>query len=91
MKPKKSGVPPWKSGEPAETAASPGSEAWNAAREKADEALQTGERYVRENPGTSALTIFALGCVVGLVIGWSLGKEEENDYSAFRASKVPSL
>jgi len=86
MNPQASELPASQSGEPTEKSASAVSEVWETTREKAGEALQTGERYVRDNPGTSALTIFGLGCLVGLIIGWSLGREEENDYSA-RARK----
>lgn len=55
--------------------------AWGATQEKAREAMQTGERYVRENPGTSALSIFGFGVVVGLLVGYSLAHEERDDYS----------
>jgi cytochrome c biogenesis protein ResB len=56
--------------------------AWSATQEKAREAVQSGERYVRENPGTSALTIFGFGVMVGLLVGYSLAHEERDDYSA---------
>ena len=57
------------------------SRAWEATKEKSGEALQTGERYVWENPRTSVLSIFGLGFVLGLLVGWSLAHEERDDYS----------
>lgn len=58
------------------------SQAWETTREKAGEALQSGERYVRDNPGTSVLSIFGIGFVLGLLVGWSAAHEERDDYSA---------
>ena len=58
------------------------SQAWETTREKAGEALQSGERYVRDNPGTSVLSIFGIGFVLGLLVGWSVAHEEQDDYSA---------
>lgn len=57
-------------------------QAWETTREKASEALQTGERYVRENPGTSVLGILGLGFLLGLLVGYSLAHEERDNYSA---------
>ena len=57
-------------------------QAWDTTREKAGEALQSGEKYVRENPGTSALSIFGLGVLVGVLVGWSVAHEDQDDYSA---------
>jgi hypothetical protein len=57
------------------------SQAWASTKDKAGEALQSGERYVRENPGTSALSIFGLGFVLGLLVGWSLAHEDRDNYS----------
>lgn len=57
-------------------------QAWDTTREKAGEALDTGEKYVRENPGTSVLSIFGLGVLVGVLIGWSVAHEDRDDYSA---------
>ncbi len=48
---------------------------------KAGEALQAGERYVRDNPATSALSIFGIGFLLGVLIGWSLAHEERDNYS----------
>ena len=56
-------------------------QAWNTTREKAGQALQTGERYVRDNPGTSVLSIFGLGFLFGLLVGWSVAHEERESYS----------
>jgi len=50
--------------------------AWETTKGKAGEALHTGERYVRENPGTSVLSVFGLGFLFGLVVGWSMAHEE---------------
>ena len=58
------------------------SQAWETTREKAGEALQSGERYVRDNPGTSVLSIFGIGFVLGLLVGWSVAHEEQDNYSA---------
>lgn len=55
--------------------------AWETTRDKAGEALQTGERYVRENPATSVLSIFSFGCLLGVLIGWSLAHEDQDSYS----------
>lgn len=54
--------------------------AWNTTRDKAGEALQSGERYVRENPGTSVLSIFGFGFLLGLLGGWSIAHEEQDRY-----------
>ena len=58
------------------------SQAWETTREKAGDALQTGERYVRDNPGTSVLSIFGIGFLIGMLVGWSVAHEEQDDYSA---------
>ena len=65
-----------------ETVADVANKAWEATQEKAREAVQSGERYVRDNPATSALSIFGFGLGVGLLIGYSLAHEERDDYSA---------
>ena len=65
---------------PAQT--NPAAQAWETTKERAGEALQTGERYVRDNPGTSVLSIFGLGVVVGLLVGYSIAHEDRDDYSA---------
>jgi hypothetical protein len=56
-------------------------QAWDTTRERAGEALQTGERYVRENPGTSVVSTFACGFLLGLLVGWSIAHEERDNYS----------
>jgi len=57
-------------------------QAWEATKDKAGEALHNGERYVRDNPGTSVLSVFGGGLLLGVLIGWSLAREERDDYSA---------
>jgi hypothetical protein len=59
-------------------------QAWETTRDKAGEALQSGERYVRANPGTSVLSIFGIGFLLGLLVGY--GMAHEDDYST-RARK----
>ena len=56
--------------------------AWETTKDKAGEALQTGERYVRENPGASALSILGFGFLLGFLVGWSFAHEERDNYSA---------
>ena len=65
-----------------QTAAENAAKAWEATKEKAGEALQTGERYVRENPGTSTLSILGIGFVLGLLVGWSVAHESREDYAS---------
>jgi ElaB/YqjD/DUF883 family membrane-anchored ribosome-binding protein len=62
----------------ANTATDAATQAWKTTKEKAGDALQTGERYVRENPGTSALSIFGFGLLIGLLLGWGLAHDEDN-------------
>ncbi len=62
-------------------------QAWETTKSTAGDALQTGERYVRENPGTSALSVFGFGFVLGLIVGWNIAHEERPDYSR-RARKL---
>ena len=61
--------------------------AWETTREKAGEALQTGERYVRDNPGTSALSIFGIGFLLGLLVGYSMAHEDNYSTSARKFAK----
>ena len=68
--------------ETADKVAEAANQAWETTREKAGEAMQTGEKYLHENPGTSVLSIFGLGVLVGVLIGWSVAHEEQDDYSA---------
>jgi len=65
----------------AQTAKEGTAQAWETTKEKAGEALQAGECYVRDNPGTSVLGVFGAGLLVGLLIGWSAAHEERDDYS----------
>lgn len=67
--------------ENAEAAADSAKQAWETTKAKAEEALQTGERYVRDNPGASVLGVFGAGIALGLLIGWSLAHEERDDYA----------
>jgi ElaB/YqjD/DUF883 family membrane-anchored ribosome-binding protein len=53
------------------------SKAWQTTRDKAGEALHAGERYVRENPTMSALSLFGIGFVMGLLVGWSIAHEDQ--------------
>lgn len=55
---------------------------WESTRAKAEEALQSGEKYVREHPGTSVLSLFGLGFLLGVLVGWSVAHEDEDEYSA---------
>lgn len=66
----------------AEQVSGAATQAWETTQEKAREALYTGERYVRENPGTSALSIFGFGLLVGALVGYSIAHEDHDDYSA---------
>lgn len=68
--------------ETTEKIADAANQAWETTREKAGEALQSGEKYVRDNPGTSVVGIFGLGVLVGVLVGWSVAHEEEDDYYA---------
>lgn len=65
-----------------QTSTESAAQAWETTKEKAGEALQSGERYVRDNPGTSVLGVFGGGLLLGVLIGWRLGREERDDYSA---------
>ena len=65
-----------------ESVADAATQAWETTQEKAREALQTGERYVRENPGTSALSLFGFGVLIGVLVGYSIAHEDHDDYSA---------
>jgi hypothetical protein len=56
-------------------------EAWQTTKEKAGDALDTGERYMRENPGVSAISIFGLGFLLGLIVGAAIAREDDDSYS----------
>ncbi len=66
----------------AHAAAERATQAWASTREKAGEALGTGERYVREYPAISVLGVFGVGLLLGLLVGWSAAHEEREDYTA---------
>jgi len=66
----------------AQAATESATHAWQTSKAKAGEALQTGERYVRDNPGTSMLSVFGGGLLLGVLIGWSVAREEREDYPA---------
>lgn len=51
--------------------------AWQATKEKASEALQTGERYVREKPFPSIGIVFGFGFLIGLKRQERVGKLPE--------------
>lgn len=65
----------------ADTVAEGAEQAWETTKEKAGAALQTGERYIRDNPATSMLSVFGLGFLLGLLVGWSVAHEERDDYA----------
>jgi hypothetical protein len=67
--------------EPTPTTPGAAQRAWQTAKNKAGEALETGERYVREHPGYSVLSTFGLGVLVGLVVGWSMAHEQHETYT----------
>jgi hypothetical protein len=67
-------------------AAEGAAQAWETTKEKAGEALHTGERYVRENPGTSILSVFGFGFLVGMLVGWSMAHEDHSDYGDYADS-----
>src|SRR5437868_5820709 len=51
--------------EPVPTATEAATKAWETTRQKAGEVMETGERYVRDHPGTSVLSIFGFGVALG--------------------------
>ena len=50
------------------------SQAWVSTKEKAGEVVQSGERLVRDNPGTTVLSVCGLGFLLGLTVGWIVSK-----------------
>jgi hypothetical protein len=50
-------------------------------KEKAAEVLHSGERLLREHPGTSALGVFSAGMLVGALVAWSIAREQRDDTS----------
>ncbi len=55
--------------------------AWGSTKEKASEVLHSGERLLREHPGTSALGVFSAGMLVGALVAWSVAREQRDDTS----------
>ncbi|MDI1312288.1 hypothetical protein [Prosthecobacter sp.] len=56
-------------------------QAWSHTKEKAGEVLHSGERYLRDHPGTSMLGVFGAGVLVGALAAWSLAHEQRDDAS----------
>lgn len=67
--------------EQTQAVASRAAEAWDTSKEKVGAALQSGETYVREHPGISVLGIFTFGVLVGVVVGWTMAHEQQDDYT----------
>ncbi len=61
--------------------------AWETTKERAGDALHSGEQYVRKHPTTSVLSVFGTGCLVGIAIGWAIAHEAHESYSK-RASDL---
>lgn len=61
------------------TVAREAGQAWGNTKEKAAEVIHSGERYVREHPGTSVLGIFSAGMLVGALVAWAAAHEQRND------------
>lgn len=57
-------------------AAAAAGKAWEAAKAKVGDGYVAGEQYVRENPGTSVATVFAIGFLAGVLVGWAAAHEE---------------
>lgn len=64
-----------------QTATEGAAKVWEATKERAGEVLHTGERYVRANPATSVLSVFGGGLLLGVVIGWCMAREDQDDYT----------
>lgn len=73
--------------DPVSTASEAATKAWDTTRQKASEAVETGERYIRDHPGTSVLSIFGLGVALGFLVGWSVAKEDDYSTSARKFAK----
>ncbi len=56
-------------------------QAWESTKGKASEAIQSSERYVRDNPGTSVLSVFGAGIALGVLIGWTVAHESRHSYT----------
>lgn len=68
----------WESATASETAGA-ADRALGRTKEKAAEVLQSGERLLREHPGTSALGVFGAGMLVGALVAWSVAREQQDD------------
>ncbi len=67
--------------EQAKAVAGTAAQAWESTKGKASDALYTSEQYVRENPGTSVLSVFGAGIALGVLIGWTVAHESRTSYS----------
>ena len=67
--------------EQAKAVAGGAAQAWENTKGKASEAIHTSERYVRENPGTSVLSVFGAGIALGVLIGWTVAHESRHSYT----------
>ncbi len=66
---------------PAATAApSKVRDAWETTRETASGALETGKRHIREQPVQSIGEALGFGLLLGIAIGWALGRSAQDDY-----------
>ena len=52
----------------------------DTARESATEALESGERWVRENPIPAILTALGGGILIGALLGWNAAESRHRDY-----------
>jgi hypothetical protein len=50
------------------------------ARETATDALESSERWVRENPVPAILTALGGGILIGALIGWSAAESRHHEY-----------
>lgn len=68
----------WESATASDTAGA-ADRALRRTKEKAAEVLQSGERLLRDHPGTSALGVFGAGVIVGALVAWSVAREQRDD------------
>jgi hypothetical protein len=61
-------------------AATSAEKGWKTAKAKAEEGYAVGERYVRDHPGSSVLTVFGAGFIIGVLVGWAAAREEDDSY-----------
>ena len=54
-------------------------EVLESAKETATEAVESGERCVRDNPVPAIATAFAGGLLLGVLIGWSAAESRHHD------------